>query len=278
MTHGRALGLLVLTALLWSIGGWLVKSVNLSPLAIAGARSGIAAIVMCLAAGKPRFIWTKAQWGAAISLALCVTFFVTATRLTTAANAILIQYTAPIYVALLSHRLLGERITRRDWMTLFVVMAGMILFFIEKVSPEHMLGNVTAVASGVSFAGIAIFLRMQKGESTIESLILGHAMTALIGLPFLFLGNTPTGHDVTILLVLGVVQLGIPYVLYAIAIRHVTALEAILVPVIEPLLNPVWVAIFIGEKPGRLAMAGGALVVAAVLYHGLTSPKRADGR
>lgn len=260
-----------MTAVLWSLGGWLIKSVNLHPLGIAGARSAIGALVILIAVRRPRFVWTKAQWGAALSLAMTVTLFVVSTRLTTAANAILLQYTAPIYVALLSHSLLGERVVRRDWITLVVVMAGMLLFFVEKLSPEHLWGNLTALASGVSFACIAVFLRMQKGESTMESLILGHLLTAAVGLPFLWMGPTPTAHDFTVLSVLGVVQLGIPYVFYAIAIRYVSALEAVLIPVIEPLLNPLWVAIFIGERPGIPALIGGAVVVAAVLYHGVRS-------
>jgi drug/metabolite transporter (DMT)-like permease len=265
--HRNSVLILIITALLWSTGGILIKSISMHPLAIAGARSTIAAIVLILLAPRLKFIWTKAQFLAGASLALTVLLFVIATKMTTAANAILLQYTAPVYVALLSGPLLGEKIKRRDWWTLAIVIGGMVLFFVDKVSPEHFLGNIIALLSGVSFAGIALGLRMQKGVSTLESVLLGHIFSAVIGLPFLFAGPMPSRGDVGRILVLGIFQIGIPYVLYGIAIRHVSAIEATLIPVLEPILNPIWVVLFFGEEPSPLALAGGAIVIAAIIAH-----------
>ena len=273
MNHRKALALLVITAILWSTGGILIKTIQLHPLAIAGSRSVVAAIVLALATRQFKFTWSKAQIVTAISFAATVLLFVLATKLTTAANAILLQYTAPIYAAILSGPLLGEKVQKRDWITLAAVIGGMVLFFLDEVSTEHTLGNVVALASGLAFAGIALGLRMQKGVSTFESILLGHICCAIVGLPFLAAGPWPTVTDQLYILLLGVVQLGIPYVLYGIAIKHVTAVEATLVPVIEPILNPIWVAFFIGEKPSGYAMAGGGVVVAAVLMHALSSAR-----
>src|SRR5262249_28428479 len=135
-------------------------------------------------------------------------------------------------------------------------------------------GNIIALASGISFAGIAVCLRMQKGTSTLESLMLGHILTAAVGIPFLLNGSTPTKADVIKLTILGIFQLGIPYMLYGIAIKHVTPLEATLIPVIEPILNPIWVLIFMNERPTPYAIAGGAVVISAVLWHSTRGKNR----
>jgi drug/metabolite transporter (DMT)-like permease len=147
------------------------------------------------------------------------------------------------------------------------VVAGMVIFFLEKISPEHLWGDLIAVASGVSFAGLTLTLRMHRDGSTFESLFLGHVLTALIGIPVLFMGAMPSGEDWLRITILGVVQLGIPYVLYGVAIRYVSALKGALIPVIEPILNPIWVALFVGEYPSSFALLGGAVVLVAVMWH-----------
>src|SRR5262249_27735305 len=148
--------LLIATAVLWSMGGILIKTTALHPIGIAGARSLIAGLLLIVYSRKLRFIWTRGQFIAAFSLAGTVVLFVTATKMTTAANAILLQYTAPVYVAILSGPLLNEKIGRRDWWTLVAVIGGMVLFFIEKVSLENFYGNIIAVLSGITFAGTAL--------------------------------------------------------------------------------------------------------------------------
>ena len=265
LSHERpkALLLLVATAIMWSLGGILIKSINANPLAIAGTRSAITAVVLLLVLRKPKFTWSGPQIGAALSYAATTIFFVTATKTTTAANAIFLQYTAPIYVAFLGAWLLKEQTKLLDWITVFIVMVGMVLFFLDNLTPTGLFGNVIAVASGISFAFLTIFMRMQKDGSPLESILLGNLITAAIGLPFLS-RSLPDASGWLRLVILGVVQLGIPYILYSKAIKHVTALEAILIPVIEPLLNPVWVFLMLGEAPGPLSLIGGIIVLAAI--------------
>jgi len=259
----KALLLLVVTATLWSLGGLLIKSVNAHPLAIAGTRSAIAIVVLLLVLKKPKLTWSFAQIGAALAYSATTILFVTATKTTTAANAIFLQSTAPIYVALLSAWLLKEKIKLLDWITVLIVMGGMALFFLDNLSTTGIFGNLVAAASGISFALFAIFMRMQKDGSPLESILLGNFLTAAIGLPFLS-RSVPNASGWLCLVILGVVQLGIPYILYSKAIKHVTAMEAILIPVIEPLLNPVWVLLMLGEAPGPLSLIGGLIVLTAI--------------
>jgi len=259
----KAILYLIITATLWSLGGLLIKSVNSSPLAIAGVRSGISALIILLATGKPKFNWSFPQISAAVCYSATVLLFVVATKNTTAANAILMEYTAPIYVALLGAWLLKEKVKLLDWITIVLALGGMMLFFLDDISMEGVFGNILAAFSGLAFAMFTIFMRMQKDGSTIESILLGNIATAVIGVPFLFM-DLPDGKGWIFLTVLGVVQLGLPYILYSKAIKHVTALEASLIPIIEPILNPVWVFLALGEAPGKWAVFGGIIVIVVV--------------
>ena len=271
--HTRALGQLLLAAFGWSIGGLLIKWIEWPPLAVAGGRGLLAAMVLALLQRGLRFTWSPVQLGAAAAYALTTVTFVSATKFTTAANAILLQYTAPVWVALLGASLLGERTTRADWIAIGVTFAGMALFFADSLQLSGLFGNFIGVLSGICFAVMAMLMRKQKGGSVAESIILGNLLAAAIGLPFMLRAAPLDSSGWTALIVLGVVQLGLPYMLYARAIHHVTALEAVLIPVIEPILNPIWVLLFLGEKPGVLSLCGGILVLAAVTWRAASSIK-----
>ena len=259
----KAIGFLIVTAILWSSGGLLIKWVSWNPIAIAGARSAIAVLVLLAVLRRPHLTWSFAQIGGAIAYAASVILFVSATKLTTAANAILLQYTAPIYIALFGAWFLGERATRLDWITIFVVIGGMVLFFLDDLTTGGFWGNVCAISSGVTFASFILFMRKQKSDSPLESVLLGNILTALIGFPFMF-EAMPSASSWVGLMLSGVLQLGLSHVLYATAIKHVTALEAILISVIEPILNPVWVLLIMGETPGPWALLGGFIVLVSV--------------
>lgn len=262
--------LLLLTSLLWSLGGVLVKAVDWNPMAIAGARSAIAlpVIIACVGWGGWRF--TRLQIGGSIAYAGTVILFVVATRLTTAANAIFLQYTAPIYVALAGWWWLGERTRRIDWWVMGVALCGIAVFFFDDLTTAGLWGIVAALASGVSFGALVLCLRKDRAGSPVAAVVLGNAITALIGLPFAFVGDAfPTGASWIALGLLGTVQLGFSYVLYTIAIKRVTALEATLIPLLEPILNPLWVMLVLREQPGPWALVGAALVIGAVVVRGL---------
>ncbi len=272
--HKKALLLLAAAAILWSLGGVLVKLIDWNPMAIAGMRSAIAGPAMYLMAGRRlRFNWSANQLGGAVAYVGTVTFFVVATKLTTAANAILLQYTAPIYVALLSYWFVKERTTRFDWIIVALAIGGMLLFFVEDLQLGTFWGNSCGVLSGASFGLFILCMRRQKDGSPMETVLIGNALTALICLPFMF-DSPPEARGWIPLALLGLVQLALPYFIYSIAIKHVTALEAVLIPIIEPLLNPVWVFLAIGERPGLWTIAGGVVVITAVTAHGIIRSSR----
>ncbi len=198
--------------------------------------------------------------------------FVTATKMTTAANAILLQYSAPIWVAILSGVLLKEKIQRREWVTIAVVMGGMVLFFMGDLQTGAMLGNGLAVLSGVAFAGAIVSLKMVQDSSPAEIQILGNVMTFLVCLPFLS-GITLDSKSILAILALGIFQIGIAYILFTEGSRYVSAIEAVLIAVIEPLLNPVWVFLFNGEMPGGMAIIGGGVVVIAIVWNNIQKSK-----
>jgi drug/metabolite transporter (DMT)-like permease len=270
--HSKSVGLLLLAALCWSLGGVLLKSVDWPPLAVAGGRGLVAALFLLLVCRRSlRFTWSPLQLGTAAAYAGCTVLFAAANKLTTAANAILLQYTAPVWVALFGAWLLGERATRADWLTIVTVFAGMGIFLYDGLRLHDLAGILIAIASGGCFAAMIMLLRKQRDGSPIESVILGNVLGFLIGLPAIWSAPRLAATGALALLLLGVVQLGIAYLLYVRAIRHVTALEAVLIPVIEPILNPIWVMLVIGERPSPLALVGGVIVVGAVTWRAIAS-------
>jgi len=261
--------LLLSAALCWSLGGVLIKSIDWPPMAIAAGRSAIAIPMILFCIGRPRFTFSRVQIGGALGYAGTVVLFVFATRMTTAANAIFLQYTAPIYVALIGRWYLGERASQIDWLVIAVALAGIGLFFLDRLTVAGLWGNIIALGSGLAFASVALFLRKEKAGSPVASIVLGNVIVALAGLPFMFQAPSLGQDGLWRLVLLGTVQLGLPYVLYATAIKQVSALEATIIPLLEPVLNPLWVMLALGERPGPWAIVGGLLVLSAVLGRGV---------
>ncbi len=266
--HARGVLLLISAAVVWSFGGLLIKLVSLGPLATAGARSAIAAVVIWGFARGERIRFTGNLVMGAVAYAGTVSLFVAATKMTTAANAILLQYTAPVWVALLTPWLLKEKIRAVDWWTIAVVLAGMTFFFLGRLSTDGTIGNLLAITSGFFFALTVVFLRRDHAGSPLQIVLFGNIVTAFIGIPALA-SETFAGADLLWLLLLGVGQLGIGYILFVRGVRRVPAIESALIPILEPILNPFWVAILQGETPTSYAVLGGAVVVGAVTMRGV---------
>jgi drug/metabolite transporter (DMT)-like permease len=268
-----AIVLLIGSAILWSTGGTLIKWEDLHPLAIAGVRSAIASVVFLLFIGKPKFTWSFNQFGGAIVFAATVILFVASIKFTTAANAILLSYTAPIFTALFSGWFLNEKVFWHDWLAIIVVVGGIALFFIGRLETRGLWGNIMAIGSGLTWAWLTLFLRKQKSGSPFESILLGHWLASLIGLPFMLRGG-PSFNGWLGLVLLGIFQQGISQFMYALAIKKVKALDSMLIISIEPVLNPILVFIFIGEKPGKLALLGGSLVFGAVTVRSISRTRK----
>jgi len=265
--NSRAILFLLAAALLWSTGGLVIKWVEWNPMAISGVRSAISAVIIATAFRHDlKITCSPLQLAGAIAYALTVSLFVVANKLTTAANAILLQYTAPVHVALLAAWLLKERITLRDWLTITAVLTGMVMFFFEQMSPGNLAGNLIALFTGFTFALFIVLMRKQQGDSPAASVFLGNVLTALLGLPFMF-DSVPGLHGWLGMIYLGVFQLGLSYALYTWALARVTAMEAILITLIEPVLNPVWVFLLMGEVPALTSLVGGVIIIGAVTVH-----------
>lgn len=272
----HAIVLLLSAAVLWSTGGVLVKWLAIPPWSIAGLRGAIAAAFLWLVLRRPQFTWSWVQVGGGIAGAASMLGFILATKWTTAANAIFLVYTAPAYVALLSPWMLKEPIRAGDWYTILVVFIGMACFSFERLSATGWLGNVCAMSSGLATALMVLCLRKQHAASRLETMLLSNMVVAIVALPWMW-DIMPSPRDWLILLVFGVVQLGLGSMLYCRGLQHVQAIEAVLIPIIEPILNPLWVLLAVGEAPSVWALTGGGIVLGAVTVRGLLAERAPDG-
>lgn len=300
----RGVSFVLAAALTWSTGGLGVKLALGHAATIAGFRSLFAAVVLGLAfahgatrhgVGALNAARSLARRptiaGASVGYATMVVCFVFATKLTTAANAILIQYAAPIYVALFSWPLLRERLRWWDWLAVIGCVAGLVLFFRDQVSSSGRLGDLIAVVSGFGFASLPLLLRLEQRRleagtpdeirlialSPLFACFLGNVVAVIVCSPWMC--SLPPAGAVAwgVLGLLGTVQIGLAYVFYSAGVRRLRAVESTLVCTLEPILSPVWVLLGTGERPTTSAVLGGALIVIAVtaqgVLAGLAGPK-----
>lgn len=206
-----------------------------------------------------------------------------ATKLTTAANAIFLQYTAPVYVLILEPVFYKEKFRFRDLITVAVCVAGMSLFFVGKLRPQDLSGNLLALASGVCFAFFFLLLRHSKARKVnrASSAIFGNLIVVVICAPVFYAAARRgiAAEDFARVAYLGVVQIGFAYLLFTLAMaRGVRSLDAGIIGYVEPVLNPIWVFLFIGERPSGWAMIGGAIIIASVIAHMLIAARPGIGR
>ena len=268
----RAILQIIIAAMLLSTGGIILKFIDMPSMAIAGSRAIFSAAVVWLYVRKPRFTYSKAQISGAICYSSMVILFIVANKLTTAANAIILQFTAPIWVAILGAMILKEKPRWYDIIAIIFTGAGMLLFFLDDMGGGSLVGNLVAVISGVALAGVTISLRFQKDGSPVETTLLGHLITIAIGVPFI-VGATFNLQNIIGIFLLGTFQLGLAYIFYSLAIKHLTAMETILIMVLEPILNPIWVFLYNGEKPGFMSFLGGIIVVGTIVWRGFVSSR-----
>jgi len=263
------MGLMALCAVLWSIGGLFIKLISWDPMLIAGLRSLIAAIATGI---YLRIIHQKlefSKWSIISGLAVgsVCGMFVFANKLTTAANAIVLQYSSPIWVLLVGALFLHKKIHRRDVLVVAAALCGIALFFLDQLTPGNMLGNLIAIISGISMAMVFVANSQAADADAARytGILLGHSLCGLLFFVGLFIYPfQPTGTEIGYILLLGVVQIAIPYILLAVASKHCPALAGNLISMLEPLLNPVWVMLFYGETPGFFAMIGSAVIIGSV--------------
>ena len=270
----KALLFILLAAVLWSTSGVLVKVIDWQPMAILAGRSLFASLIFLVYLRRIPTKWTRWKILAAAASIMTQFLFVTSTKLTTAANAIFLQYTAPIYIVLLAFWFLHEKPSRADWGSMFIIFLGLLLFFGDKLSTNGFYGNILAVLSGVTSALMIVSFRAQKDGAPEESVLIASLIMALFGFPFV-LKETWTVTNWLIIAFLGLFQIGLAFVFFTKAIKHVPALEANLVGTLEPVLNPVWVFLFLGESMGSFALFGGLIVLGGVAFSAISSARAA---
>jgi len=273
-------GAVLATAFLWSTSGLFIKLLDWHPIVISGTRSFISALFLLAI----RFIFPTPKdvknqplplWAGAFSYAFTMLTFVVANKLTTSANAILLQYGAPVWAALLGWLLIKERPRWEHWGALVLVIGGLFLFFKDSLGSGAFMGDSLAAFSGILFGANTVFLRMLKNGNPRDSFLLAHIINTIIGIPFIFLYPPDlTVYSVSAIIFMGTIQIGLASALFSYGIKRISAVQAMLTSTAEPILNPLWVFIVTGEKPLPSALAGGAVIIAAVLSSSLIGLRR----
>ena len=256
--------LIAAAALLWSTGGLAIKLVPLSALGVVFWRSFVSGVFLLAVFRPSRERWRHAAPSTVVVYALMILTFVSATKMTTAANAIFLQYTGPLYVLALAPFLLKEQFRKADAAAVGVALGGMSLFFVGRLEPGALAGNLVAVLSGVFFGLTVLLLRRDASGDALPSVIAGNLAAAALALPFAWGHLGLDARGVALVLFLGIFQMGISYVLFVKGLKNVPAAEASLIGMLEPMFNPLWAFLGLGERPSAWALLGGAIVLVAV--------------
>lgn len=258
-------------ALLWSTGGLFIKWTTIGGLELSFWRSFFAIFTVALFTRHEGFGINRLTAVASFLYAVLLILFVLATKTTTAANAIFLQYTAPVYLLILEPIVYKEKFRSRDLITVLVCLGAMALFFVGQLRPQDVAGNVMALTSGLCFALYFLLLRHPRAREVnrASSVIYGNTLAVIMTAPWgLATLTSITGHDLIGVGYLGIVQLGIAYTLFTFGMAHgVRSLDAGIICYVEPVLNPVWVFLVLGEKPSPWALLGGSIIIVAVICH-----------
>ena len=264
-----------LASVCFSTGGLFIKLIPWSALAINGARNliGAAVIGIYLLIMRHRIVFSRSVFIGALSLVGVTSLFAVANKLTTAANTIVLQFTAPVFVILFMWLLFGERPKRADVITCAAVLFGVILFFIDGLQTGNQLGNIAALVSGVCYAGVFM---MNTGENAdaISSSFLGQLAAGIIFTPLCMRETDFSAPVLAAVAALGIVQVGGAYILFSYGIRRTPAVTASLITGMEPILNPIWVALFYGEKITGLAVIGSVIVIGAIILYNISNARK----
>ena len=268
----KAILFIILAATLWSTAGVFVKALDWQPMSILAGRGLFTSLLFLLYLRRlPRKVtpWTLLAAGGSIATQF---LFITSTKLTTAANSIFLQYTAPIYVVLLAYWLLREKPSRTDWISMGIIFLGLLLFFGDQLSPDGFYGNILAVLSGLTSAVMMVSFRAQKNGTPEDSVLIASLVIAVFGFPSV-LKESWTISNWSAVAYLGIFQIGVAFIFFAKGIKQIQALEANLIGTLEPILNPVWVFFFLGEQMGKSALLGGLVVLVGVIVSAVGSAR-----
>lgn len=275
--HPTPLLFVFAAAFLWSTGGLFIKWNTLSGLELSCCRSFFAMLIVAIITRREGFGLNRLTAVASVLYAILLILFVLATKETTAANAIFLQYTAPVYVLIFEPIIYKEKFRSRDLITVLICLCGMALFFVGQLRPQDIMGNIYALTSGLCFAFYFLLLRHPKAREVnrASSVIYGNLLAVLVTLPWGVAALEKMDmQNVVSVVYLGVVQLGISYTLFTYGMSHgVRSLDAGIICYIEPVLNPVWVFFVLGETPSRWALLGGTIITVTVIAHMLVDAR-----
>ena len=274
--------MMVVCSILWSMSGITMKYINWSPFLIAGGRGFFSALIIYISMKMSgyRLTFTKKSIGIASLTFINIICFIAANKHTTAANSIVLQYTAPVFVLIVTALVLKKKLRPYEIITVLIALGGMVLFFVDGISSGGTFGNILAVISGF-FMGIMYALtgEIEDPGERISGLVIGHMSLAIIGIPIGLLMTDPdeiTLLPILLVVFLGVVQMGVPYSLYGRASALISGVEVSLITMLEPILNPIWVALIYGEIPGPVALLGAALIIGAVIAYTVIDSGRSE--
>jgi len=262
--HNKGILAVFLTAILWSSGGLFIKLISLNAMQLSFFRCLIAAIVFALLFRKKLLVVNGFTFINAAFYAIVLSTFVIATKTTTAANAIFLQSTAPIYILIFEPIINKTKPQRINVITIAVCFIGMIFFFLGEISPGHFEGNLIALLSGIMFAAFFLGMRKNGKEFQQSSIFYGNILVSIICIPFLFDMKPLSFDDIWMVTFLGVFQIAFAYALFSYGLKRILAVEASIISMFEPVLNPVWVLIGYGEMPSFFAAIGGGIIIIAV--------------
>ena len=259
---------MVAASICWSLGGICIKFIPWSAMSIISLRAMLAAIVFAIYRRSVKVQFTKGNVMAAVCLAATTILFVFANRLTTAAAAIVLQFSSPIFILFINYIFYRKKPRISELLAVFATTAGIVLFFADQLDAGHMLGNLLAIASGLSFAGVLVCNKRPDTDPQ-QSVMLGFLINAVIWLPFVFLDSSITADAAAwgLILVLGVVQVGLAYVFFTVGIKYTQPLPACLITALEPVLSPIWVALATDERPGQFALIGGVVILCSIIVY-----------
>lgn len=263
--HQKGIIYVFIAALLWSSGGLFIKLITLNAMQLSFFRASIAALTFGFIFKKRIFLINKFSLINSIFYALVLLSFVYATKTTTAANAIFLQATAPIYVLIFEPILNKTKYEKSNVITVAVCFIGMLLFFVGEISPGQFEGNLVALFSGVAFAAFFLGLKKNDKQHQQSSIFFGNILVSLVSVPFLFSIEIIPLSDVLMFTFLGVFQIAIAYAFFASGLKRIYAVEASIISMIEPVLNPVWVFLGYGEVPSLTAIIGGIIITAITI-------------
>ncbi len=259
-------------AVLFSTGGAAIKACNMSGWQVAAWRSGVAAVALMLLLPAARRGWSWRSCAVGLAYAATMILFVLGNKLTTAANTIFLQSTAPLYVLVLAPWLLRERISRKDVVLMLAIAGGLALFFLDlepqgSSAPNPLAGNILGTIAGLSWAltllGLRWLERRKERASSINAVVIGNLLAMLVCVPFALPFGASSMTDWLLIAYLGAFQIGLAYVLLTFGFRRVGAFEASLLILLEPTLSPIWAWVFQREVPGGWALLGGVIILAS---------------